>query len=92
MPDFEWKDKNYSFFAHEQCEFFPCHTGVPREDFSCLFCYCPLYFSGSDCGGCFTYTKDGIKDCSDCRIPHRRENYGYIVDKFAELSVRLKKE
>lgn len=24
---------------------------------------------------------NGIKDCSDCLVPHREENYGLIIDK-----------
>ena len=48
-------------------------TGVDPDDFNCLFCYCPLYALGEDCKGNFTYTVDGIKDCSNCNIPHHRE-------------------
>ena len=82
MCDPDWKNKNYSFIAHRECEYFPCHKGVPEEDFNCLFCYCPLYFT--ECGGRFTYTKSGIKNCIDCPIPHRRENYGYIIERLAD--------
>ena len=42
---------NYQFFQNRDCEFFPCHQGVRKEDFNCLFCYCPLYALGEDCGG-----------------------------------------
>ena len=43
----------YKFFAHRQCEFFPCHQGADPERFNCLFCFCPLYLV-PDCGGEFT--------------------------------------
>ena len=46
------------------------------EDFNCMFCYCPLYFL-EDCGGNYTYIK-GIKDCSNCLIPHKPKGYDYI--------------
>jgi len=36
---------------------------------------------GDKCGGNFKYTKDGIKDCSDCVIPHIKDNYDYIISK-----------
>ena len=72
---------NYDFFQHKTCEYFPCHKGADPETFSCLFCYCPLYALGDQCGGRFTYTQKGIKDCSGCLIPHRRENYPRIIDK-----------
>ena len=72
---------NYNYFQHKTCEYFPCHKGADPETFSCLFCYCPLYALGDKCGGAFTYTEKGIKDCSGCLIPHRRENYERIVDK-----------
>jgi len=86
MPDYEWKNKKFAFFANKECEFFPCHEGIPEDEFNCLFCYCPLYFTGKSCGGGCTFTANGVKDCSACLIPHRRDNYGYIVDKFTELA------
>ena len=41
---------HYDFFQHKQCEYFPCHAGADPETFSCLFCYCPLYCLGENCG------------------------------------------
>lgn len=38
-----WDGKEYSYFSHKKCEFFPCHKNADSEDFNCLFCYCPLY-------------------------------------------------
>lgn len=35
--------KNYSYFSHKECEYFPCHKGADVNNFNCLFCYCPLY-------------------------------------------------
>lgn len=80
-----WAGKAYAFFSHTSCEFFPCHPTEHPEDFNCLFCYCPLYALGPKCGGNFHYTENGIKDCSQCMIPHKRENYGYITGKFQEI-------
>ena len=71
--------KNYKFFQNRQCEFFPCHERVAEDRFNCLFCYCPLYALGDQCGGCFSYTETGIKDCSNCIRPHIRENYEDIL-------------
>lgn len=71
--------RHYDFCQNTACEYFPCHQGIAREEFSCLFCYCPLYALGDQCGGCFSYTPDGLKDCSRCSIPHKRENYDNIV-------------
>ena len=39
------------FFQNTECEFFPCHQGISKEEFNCLFCYCPLYALGKECGG-----------------------------------------
>ena len=69
---------NYDFFQNRECEYFPCHQGAEPESFSCLFCYCPLYALGDQCGGNFTYTQEGIKDCTSCLRPHKRENYEKI--------------
>ena len=82
---------NYDFFQHKACEYFPCHRGADPETFSCLFCYCPLYALGENCGGHFTYTKDGIKDCSGCLKPHRRENYNKIMEKMGDIMELAKK-
>ena len=79
-------DEHYRFFQHRGCEYFPCHAGVAQEDFNCLFCFCPLYALGRRCGGRFSYTPDGVKDCSACLVPHRPENYDKICARFAEIA------
>ena len=81
----EWRGKEYSFFAHRACEAFPCHDTDDEENFNCLFCYCPLYILGSDCGGTFSYLPSGVKDCSPCTLPHVRDNYGYITGRFQDI-------
>ncbi len=82
---------DYSYFQNKECEYYPCHKGL-GEDFNCLFCYCPLYALGDDCGGNFTYTQDGIKDCSKCMIPHSKNGYNHIVSKCPEVIKKTKKE
>ena len=84
------ESKNYSFFSHRSCEYFPCHSGADEENFNCLFCYCPLYALGGNCGGSFKYTADGIKDCSDCVFPHLKENYESVNARFAEIAELIK--
>ena len=85
------KNKNpeecrYSFFQHKECEFFPCHKTHAPQDFNCLFCYCPLYALGEDCGGIYHYNDKGIKDCSACLLPHGRASLSYISGKFPALA------
>ena len=75
--------KNYAFFAHRQCEFYPCHPAADPEAFNCLFCYCPLY-PRTDCGGNFALLPGGVKDCSGCLLPHRPAGYDYVVAKLAQ--------
>ena len=83
---------NYDFFQNKECEYFPCHEGIREEDFSCMFCYCPIYALGEKCGGNFSYDNDkGIKDCTGCLVPHRRKNYDYIVDR-VKLVVEMTKK
>lgn len=82
---------NSEYFQNTGCEYFPCHKGVDKEDFSCMFCYCPLYSLGDQCGGNFTYTAGGVKDCSNCVRPHKKQNYGEIVDKLALVTELVKK-
>lgn len=83
---------HYDFFQNTQCEYFPCHAGADPETFSCLFCFCPLYALGENCGGHFTYTEKGIKDCSACLRPHRRENYGDICRRMDAVLEMAKKK
>ncbi len=78
----EQKSQNYKFFQHKSCEYFPCHKTAHPENFNCLFCYCPLYLLGDKCGGNFQMTDKGIKDCSNCLVPH--SNFDYIVGKLRE--------
>lgn len=81
---------NYAYFKNIECEYFPCHK-IDKESFNCLFCYCPLYALGDKCGGNFIYNEDGIKDCSNCLIPHSENGYPYIISKFSEISEIVKK-
>ena len=78
--------EHYKFFQNKLCEYFPCHKTRNTDTFNCLFCYCPLYALGEDCDGNFTYYK-GVKDCTDCLIPHSRNAYDYITSRFGELVV-----
>ncbi len=81
--------ENYKFFSHTACEFYPCHEMPTGEELNCLFCFCPLYCLGPDCGGNFVYVgeKGNIKDCSACTVPHRRENYDYIMRQYERVKV-----
>ena len=83
---------NYDFFQNTNCEYFPCHKCDDPEKFSCLFCYCPLYALGEECGGNFTYTQNGIKDCSACLRPHKRENYEAISREMVKIIELVKKK
>ena len=83
---------HYDFFQNKKCEYFPCHKGADTESFSCLFCFCPLYALGDRCGGSFTYTEEGVKDCSGCLKPHRRENYDRIMEQMPQVIKLAKKK
>lgn len=82
--------EEYRFFSHTKCEHFPCHQTASPQDFNCLFCYCPLYALGRACGGNYTYTENGLKDCSGCILPHRREGYDYVIGKYSELIAAMR--
>ena len=83
---------NYKYFQNTKCEYFPCHGGADKESFNCLFCYCPLYALGDQCGGNFTYTESGIKDCSACLRPHKAENYDSIVKQMPRIMELARKK
>ncbi|MFR0666782.1 MAG: cysteine-rich small domain-containing protein [Faecalimonas umbilicata] len=73
-----------NFFSHKQCEYFPCHKTDDPDNFNCLFCFCPLYLKGAECGGNFRYTEKGVKDCSQCMFPHERKNYTKMMEKLRQ--------
>ncbi|MDO4458465.1 MAG: cysteine-rich small domain-containing protein [Clostridia bacterium] len=86
-----FKLENYKFFSHKECEFFPCHECENPDEFNCLFCYCPLYALGNRCGGNFKIMENGIKDCSECIFPHRKESYEKIVERWPEIAALNKR-
>ena len=82
---------DHTFFQNKDCAYFPCHKVKSTEDFNCMFCYCPLYTLGKGCGGNFTYTECGVKDCSACTLPHQRSGYERICAHLDELATLAKK-
>ncbi len=74
--------KHCSYFLNKDCEYYPCHD-LSEEKFSCLFCYCPLY-DMDDCGGTYSISEKGTKNCKDCTFPHERDNYGLVIKKLKE--------
>ena len=74
--------ENYKFSQNNKCEYFPCHKVENKDDFNCLFCFCPLYLLKNKCGGNFKYTND-FKDCSDCKIPHSKGAYKFVMSKMS---------
>ncbi len=72
---------SYDFFQNKDCPYFPCHD-IDEEEFNCLFCFCPLYTLGDKCGGNFTYLQNGIKDCSNCTVTHKKgSGYAHVMSK-----------
>jgi Zn-finger protein len=86
----EWEGKSFSFFQNKSCEWFPCHKTKDIEKFNCLFCYCPLYALDGKCGGNFSYTAAGVKNCVGCLFPHVKENYGLVTERFNEIAAMMK--
>ena len=82
---------NSSYFKNEECEYFPCHK-TPGEYFICMYCHCPLYALGDKCGGNFTYIEEyGIKDCSNCVIPHTEGGIEHVQSRLRQVSELAKK-
>ncbi len=76
--------ENYKFVQNTKCEYFPCHKVKDTENFNCLFCFCPLYMLKDKCGGNFKYN-NGVKDCSDCTLPHSKGGYAHVMSKMADI-------
>lgn len=73
------KENNAQYFSNKSCAYYPCHKVDNAEDFNCLFCYCPLYALGEKCGGNFRYTEKGVKDCTNCILPHSEGGYEHVM-------------
>ena len=83
---------HYKFFQNSECEFFPCHK-LDKDKFNCLFCYCPLYLLKEDCGGNYIYLDNGIKDCSNCILPHEKDSgYAHVIKKMGLVIERAMKD
>lgn len=72
--------ENYKFTQNRTCEYFPCHKVKNEDEFNCLFCYCPLYMLGEDCGGNYKYTNN-FKDCSACTKTHLPGAFDHVMSK-----------
>ena len=81
---------SHRFFNNRDCKYFPCHKDEnnPHDSqqgnhwyMNCLFCYCPLYSIGEECGGKFAFNDEGVKCCKNCYFPHKPESYDVIVEK-----------
>ena len=78
-------ENNHKYFINRNCKYFPCHKILDDNDFNCMFCFCPLYSFGSECGGNFKFSGEKkIKNCIDCILPHKPEYYSIIMEKLKE--------
>ena len=84
--------ENYKFVQNNKCEYFPCHKVKNEADFNCLFCFCPLYMLGDKCGGNFSYTENGIKNCSECTLPHLKNGYDHVMSKMGLVMEKGKRK
>lgn len=84
--------ENYKFVQNTKCEYFPCHKVKNENEFNCLFCFCPLYMLGDKCGGNFSYTENGIKNCSECTLPHSKNGYDHVMSKMGLVMERGRKK
>ena len=91
-----WEGKHFAFYTNKECEYYPCHPVPEGTSSTACSATARFYMLGRKCGGNFTYLESGVKDCSKCLVPHRRENYGFIADSFqkiaGEMAEREKKE
>lgn len=81
-----------SFINNTDCKYFPCHKTAHPESFNCLFCYCPLYMLGDRCGGNFTYMENGVKNCTDCMVPHSPNAVQYILKRWPDIAEVARKK
>jgi len=83
-------ENSHKFFSNKSCIHFPCHDMPEDANLNCLFCYCPLYPLGTECGGVFKWVEfENIKMklCMDCTIPHLPNNYDYVINKLTDENI-----
>ena len=68
---------SFDYFANRECPYYPCHEKASSEHFNC--------------GGIFSYTENGVKDCSACLLPHDKGGYDYILKNFNRIVELVKK-
>lgn len=76
----------------EECPYYPCHVGVNIDEFTCKFCWCPLY-TLPDCGGNFELMLFGdynvgykvIKDCSGCTKVHDSNAEKFVGERINQV-------
>jgi len=71
---------------YNKCPYFPCHN---LNNMLCQMCYCPLY-NYNDCEGNFIIFENGIKDCSNCILPHTPAGYEYIIKRLQKILTNKK--
>lgn len=92
ITEYNVTGEHFKFFTNVECEYFPCHETDDPATFNCLFCFCPIYALGDQCGGHFRYdNEDGVKDCSDCMIPHHKDSYELMTQKTKIIVENTKK-
>lgn len=77
-------ENSYRFYRNTACDYFPCHKVENEEEFNCMFCYCPLYLL-EECGGNHM-ENHGVKDCSNCLVPHKPNGYDHINKKLMDIN------
>lgn len=90
--EFLVQGNHFKGFTNKECEFFPCHKGIPEDEFNCLFCYCPLVFMS--CPGPYQIFIDryGIerKDCSNCNLNHKGINKSWnFIQHWLNLNMKM---
>ncbi len=82
-------ENSHKFFANTACRYYPCHK--TEGALNCLFCYCPLYFL-TECGGDYTYTPQGVKNCVDCVKVHGEDSWEFVQRRLIKEFKKIRKE
>jgi len=78
---------HFMFYQNKECEFYPCHKMDEPSRFSCLFCYCPLFWFCED---------RKVNGCKDCTFPHDVAMYPVMMKSlkrwYEETSIKKEKK
>ena len=73
-----WEDKEYAYFSHKKCRYFPCHKELIQRTLtvcSAIARFMPLETNAAEISNIMRRDLK-IVQWIKCQLPHKKKNYG----------------